>query len=179
VVFSAANPCTSLVSGVALAPGAAVKVDVTLKLSSSLAGHTAQGSVGGFDVKLTLTSTDVPAPSGCAAVTPPNPGGGGGGGGGGGHGSTTPPAGEIDTAVVSGAADGTIPKTDNSFPVSGGTGRGSGAEIIIPNTARFFQEFDVVGWLVALVLGGIFAWWWRRRREYIYPYEPRYKEAQA
>ena len=40
---------------------------------------------------------------------------------------------------------------------------GIAAAIIEPNTARFFQEFDVVAWLVAMILGGIFAWWRRSR----------------
>ena len=159
VAFTSANPCHSLVSAVGLASGAAVKVDVKLKLSNALAHVTSQSSVGNFDIKVTLTSTDVSAPTGCTPVTPPS------GGGGGGSNPTVPP-GQIDTTVISGAADGTIPQTIDNGPLSGLGGKGSVRNLaIVPNTGRFWQEFDITGYLVALVLGGIFAWW-RRRRTY-------------
>jgi hypothetical protein len=160
VAFTSANPCVSLASGVGLASGAAVRVDLKLKLGSSLGHVSSQSSVGNFNIKVTLTSTDVTAPTGCAPVTPPR-----GGGGGGGSDPTIPP-GEIDSAVISGSADGSVLPTLADGPLSGLGGKGSVRNLaIVPNTGRFWQEFDVTGYLVALVLGGIFAWW-RRRRTY-------------
>lgn len=160
--FSAAAPCVSLLSGVSLAAGAVMQVDVRLSLSSSLTHKVSQNSVGGFDIPLTLTSTDVPAPSGCTAtvITPPNPPSGGGGGS---TGGTNPP-GTIGTVVISGAASGTVPGTVDDGPLSGLGGKGFvRGEVTIPNTGRFWQELDIVGYLLAMVLGGIFAWRWRRR----------------
>ncbi len=172
--FTAANPCVSLISGVGLAAGGVVRVDVRLKFGSSISGLTSQSSVGSFNLRVTLTSTDVAAPTGCSAVTPPT---GGGGPGGGGH--STPP-GEIDSTVVSGAADGALPgathdnacyvgdqhvaATVDTFPGQAGVGcHGVAAAIIQPNTGRFFQEIDVVAWIVLAILGGIFAAWRRSR----------------
>jgi hypothetical protein len=184
VAFPSAAPCRSLVSGVGLASGGVVRVDVRLDLASSLGGQTSQASVGSFDLRVTLTSTDVAAPNGCAAVTPPTGGGTGGGGtGGGGHGGHSTPAGEIDSTVVSGAADGSLPgdidenachvsddavelasATQDSFPGQAGVGcQGVAAAIVQPNTGRLFQEFDIVAWIALMVLGGIFAAWRRSR----------------
>jgi hypothetical protein len=160
--FSAANPCISLVSGVTLAAGAVMQVDVRLSLSSSLSGKTSQGSIGGFKIPLTLTSTDVPAPSGCntTVVTPPSGGGGGGTNNPGGTGGP----GTIGTVVIEGAATGTVPGTVDNGPLSGIGGKGYvRSEVVIPNTGRFWQELDIIGYLIAMVLGGIFAWRWRRR----------------
>ena len=161
VPFASAAPCRSLISGIALASGSVIRVDVTIALSSSLNHLTSQSSVGGFKLPVTLTSTDVPAPNGCAAVITPPTGGGGTGGGtpGGGTHHTTP--GTIDTTVVSGAADGNVPGDVDTLPDSSGSGEGTSVDVI-PNTGRFFPEFDVLGWLVAVILGGIVAW--RRSR---------------
>lgn len=157
VPFTAATPCHSLLSGVTLAAGAIMQVDVRLMLSNTLHNKASQGSVGNFLIPVTMTSTDVPAPTGCSSSTP-TPGGGGA------TGEPTPP-GTIDTAVISGAADGSVLPTLAEGPLSGLGGDGSVYNSSIePNTARFFQEFDVVWWLVALMLGGIFAWY-RRRNE--------------
>lgn len=170
-VFATANPCRSLISGVTLASGAIVRVDATLTLSSALSGVTSQGSVGGFKMPVTLTSTDVAAPDGCTASTGGGTGGGGtGGGGSGGAGSSsggtgthhsTP--GTIDTTTISGAADGTVPEAEAGLPDANGSGYVY-ATRIIPNTGRFYQEYDIIGWLALLVLSGIVAWW-RSRRE--------------
>jgi len=162
VVFATANPCRSLLSAIPLASGAVVRVDAVLSLSSSLTNVTSQSSVGGFNLPVTLTSTDVAAPNGCGVstpvtppVTPPATGGP----------ATTPP-GTIDIAVISGASDGAILPTLGEGPLSGLGGKGAVRTYeIAPNTGRFWQEFDIVGYLVALVLGGIFAWR-RRRRSY-------------
>jgi hypothetical protein len=158
VALASANPCASLASGIALASGAVIRVDATLTLSTSLANVTSQNSVGGFTLPVTLTSTDVPAPTGCSIVTPPTGGGGG---------TATPPHGvphgQIDTAVVSGAADGSVPETTGGLPDSSGGATGYRVEVI-PNTGRFYQEFDVLGWIAAALLGGIVAWR-RSRRE--------------
>ena len=153
VAFPAADPCHPLVSAVALAPGAIVRVDVTLGLSPSLNAQTSQGSLGAFDLRVTLTSTDVAAPGGCAAVTPPVTVGG-----------STPPTspGEIDAVIVSGAADGAIPD-EQGLPDLSGSGEGVAATITQPNTTPFLQAFFVVGWLIAMIVGGIFAWWRRSR----------------
>lgn len=172
VGFPAANPCHSLISGVGLAAGSAVRVDVRLKLGTSLTGVTSQTSVGAFELRVTLTSTVVAAPNGCAAVTPPTGGGGG----------NTP--GEIDSTVVSGAADGALPadgvsqdacfvnddgvqlvvSTGDSFPGQAGIGcNGVAAAIVQPNTGRFFQELVVVAWMALMLVGGIFAAWRRSR----------------
>jgi hypothetical protein len=176
VAFPSAAPCRSLISGLGLAAGASVRVDVRLKFGSSISGLTSQSSIGRFNLGVTLTSTDVAAPTGCSAVAPPT-GGGGTGGGHGGHG--TPP-GEIDTTVVAGAADGALSgathdnacyvgddhmaDVDDSFPGQAGVGcQGVAAAIIQPNTGRFFQEFDVVAWIVLAILGCIFAAWRRSR----------------
>jgi hypothetical protein len=166
VAFTSANPCRTILSGVSLPAGAVIQVDLKLTLSSSLTQQTSQASVGAFKIPVTLTSTDVPAPDGCGPSTPVNPptppthtGG---------TPVVTVPAGTIDTAEISGAADGSVPagEVDNG-PLSGLGGKGAVRSLaIIPNTGRFFQEWDVVGYLLALVVGGIFAWWWRRRRSY-------------
>ncbi|MEO8263171.1 MAG: hypothetical protein ABI566_11445 [Pseudolysinimonas sp.] len=166
VAFTSAAPCRSLISGIALASNATVRVDVTIALSSSLSNVTSQSSIGGFKLPVTLTSTDVAAPTACSAVTPPiggGTGGGGGGGtsGGGTHNGSTP--GQIDSSVISGAAGGTVPGDGSTLPDSSGTGAGASTDVI-PNTGRFFQELDVLGWLAALTLGGIVAWR-RSRRE--------------
>jgi hypothetical protein len=175
VTFPSANPCRSLISGVALAPGGVVRVDVRLTLGSSISGLTSQSSVGSFDLRLTLTSTDVPAPTGCAAVTPPASTGGTGG-------SHATQPGEIDSTVLSGAADGSLPDgagaspcledekdldlaaPQDTYPGQTGAGcDGVAAAITQPNTDRFFQEFVVVAWFVLMMLGGIFAAWRRSR----------------
>lgn len=155
VAFSAANPCYPLVSAVALAAGAIVRVDITLDLSPAVPAHASQGSLGAFDLRVTMTSTDVAAPSGCAAATPPVTGGVDGGT------QPTPPGG-LDTVTVSGAADGTIPDEGGLADLSG-TGDGVAAAIVQPTSSRFFQEYLVVAWLIALILGGIFAAWRRSR----------------
>jgi hypothetical protein len=162
VPFTAATPCHSLVSGVFLAPGGVLQVDVKLAMSNWPAHHMSQGSAGSFQIPVMLTSTDVAAPDGCSVTTPVTPPGHTGGGPTG----TTPP-GTIGTALISGAADGTVPagEVDNG-PLAGLGGKGAVRSLdIIPNTGRFWQEIDVAGYLIAIVLGGIFAWW-RRRRNY-------------
>jgi hypothetical protein len=171
VVFATANPCRSLISGVSLASGAVIRVDATLTLASSLSGVTSQGSVGGFKLPVTLTSTDVAAPDGCTASSGGGTGGGGtggsgggtGGGGSGGTGAHHSTPGTIDTTTISGAADGTVPGAETGLPDADGNGYVY-ATRIIPNTGRFYQEFDVIGWLALLVLSGIVAWR-RSRRE--------------
>ena len=161
-----------LVSGVTLAPGAIVRVDATLTLASTLTGVTSQGSVGGFKLPVTLTSTDVAAPDGCSASSGGGTGGGTGGSGGGtgggsgssgGTGSHHSTPGTIDTTTLTGAADGTVPQTDSGLPDADGSGQVY-ATRVIPNTGRFYQEYDIIGWLALLVLSGIVAWW-RSRRE--------------
>jgi hypothetical protein len=170
VVFATANPCRSLVSGVTLASGAVVRIDATLTLAPSLSGITSQGSIGGFDLPVTLTSTDVTAPDGCSAANGGGTGGGSGSTGGGsgstggaGTGSHHSAPGTIDTTTITGAADGTVPDAAAGLPDADGTGHGF-ATRVIPNTGRFYQEFDIIGWLALLVLSGIVAWW-RSRRE--------------
>ncbi len=152
VAFPAAAPCHPLVSAVALAPGAISQIDVTLELSSALSARASQGSLGAFHLRVTMTSTDVAAPNGCATV-PPADGGNSG----------TPPTspGEIDSVIVSGAAGGTLPD-EGGLPDLSGSGDGVAAAIVQPNSTPSFPFF-VVGWLVALILGGIFAWWRRSR----------------
>lgn len=166
-VLTSADPCRSLLSSVALAPGASARVDVRLRLASVLNGRTSQGSIAGFNIKLVLTEASAPAPDGCTAVTP-GPGGPGGPGGTGGTGGPAPDgtgggpvAGPV--AVISGAADGSVPEPD-AFGEATGAGSGAGFPLILPNTGRFLQELDVLGWLLAPLLGGMFAAWWRRRR---------------
>ena len=159
VGFSSVNPCRSLLSALNMPAGDETRVDVTLKLSSSLTHLTSQSSVGAFKVRVVLTSTDVAAPDGCAASTPVTPPPGGG------HPDPTPP-GTIDTALLWGNAEGTVLPTLAEGPLSGLGGDGSVRSVsVIPNTGRFWQELDVTGYLIAMVLGGIFAWW-RRRRPY-------------
>ena len=74
-------PCRSLISGVGLAAGGVVRVDVRLEARvldqrrRPRRARSARSTCG-----VTLTSTDVAAPSGCSAVTPPTGGGTGGGG---------------------------------------------------------------------------------------------------
>ena len=171
VVFSSANPCTSLVSAIPLASGAVVRIDAALTLASSLTGVTSQSSVGGFTLPVTLTSTDVAAPDGCTASSGGGTGGGGSGGGGsggagsssGGTGTHHSAPGTIDTTTISGAADGTVPEAGAGLPDANGNGYVY-ATRVIPNTGRFYQEYDIIGWLALLVLSGIVAWW-RSRRE--------------
>ena len=164
VAFPAASPCHSLLSAVSLPAGSVMQVDVKLTLADYLAHHGSQGSVGSFMIPVTLTSTDVSAPDGCGVtpVDPPTPPVHSGGGA-----TVTTPPGTIDAALVSGAADGTVSPDADNGPLSGLGGKGAIREFgTIPNTGRFWQEIDIVGYLIALVLGGIFAWWWRRRRPY-------------
>lgn len=168
VGFPSANPCSSMLSAVQLAPGATARVDVRLTLGSGLNGLTSQGSVGAFNFRVTLTSAEVAAPNGCGALVPSNPGGGNNGNngnGGSGGGVITNPG---HVVIVSGAADGSLPEPAQpgagQFGETIGKGSGSGFPYTMPNTGRFLQELDVLGYLLALVLGGIFAaWWWRRR----------------
>jgi hypothetical protein len=145
-----------------------VRIDATLTLSPSLSGVTSQGSIGGFKLPVTLTSTDVAAPDGCTASSGGGTGGGGtgsGGGGsdGGGTGTHHSTPGTIDTTTISGAADGTVPGAGAGLPDANGNGYVY-ATRIIPNTGRFYQEFDIIGWLALLMLSGIVAWR-RSRRE--------------
>jgi hypothetical protein len=160
--FTAANPCVSLLSGVPLAAGATLQIDLVLSLSGSLSGKASQGSVGGFTIPLTLTSTDVPAPDGCSAATPPvvpvDPTGP--------TGPTGPtPPGTIGAVDLTGAADGTVPlPAPDAGALAGLGGKGTVRSFdTIPNTGRFWQEFDIVGYLLAIALGCLLAWGWRRR----------------
>jgi hypothetical protein len=162
--FTAADPCVSLVSGIRLAAGAALRVDLELGLAATLHDRVAQGSIGGFRVPVTLTSTDVAAPDGCTTGTTPVPPHHGGDPTG-----TTPPGsnppGTIGTVELSGAADGSVPiPATEPGPLAGLGGNGAvGQTAIEPNTGRFWQEYDVAGYLLAVVLGGVVAW--RRRRK--------------
>lgn len=155
VPFTSAAPCHTLVSALLMPPGSAVKVDVTVTLGS-LNDVTGQGSAGNFDLGISLTSTDVPAPDGCSGAST----GGTTPGGSSGPGPTT--AGLLDTSVISGAASGDI-EPDEGFGGTTGTGTGGVAAIIDPNSAHLYQELYVLGWLIALLLGGIFAWWRSRK----------------
>ena len=155
VLFSSVAPCRSLASAISFAPGAVVRMDVTLALSAAL--QSAQSSVGAFKLPVTMTSTDVAPPDGCA---PSTPGGTGGGGGTVSHPHVKP--GTIDTATITGAGDGTVEAEVDPLPDSSGTGYVY-ATGIVPNTGRFYQEFDVLGWLALLALSGIVAWWRSRR----------------
>lgn len=152
VLFSTVAPCRSLVSAVQFGPGAIVRIDAKLSLSPSL--QSSQSSVGGFKLPVTMTSTDVAAPDGCAASS----GGGGstGAGGSGHHGGT------IDTVTLDGAAGGSVAVETDPLPDANGTGYVY-ANGIIPNTGRFYQEFDILGWLALLALSGIVAVWRSRR----------------
>jgi hypothetical protein len=159
--FTAADPCVSLLSGVLVAAGATMQIDLELSLSGSLNGKASQGSVGGFSIPVMLTSTDVPAPDGCSAATPPtvpaDPGPAGPTG-------PTPP-GTIGTIELTGAADGTVPlPAPDAGALAGLGGKGAVRSYdTIPNTGRFWQEFDIVGYLLAIALGCLLAWGWRRR----------------
>lgn len=151
-----ADPCVGLVRGVRIAASGITRVDVTLELSSGLTGHEAQQSIALFDVFVTLTSTDVPAPDGC---TPPVPPPGGGASSGDGYTATATVPGSGGTATPTPSPEATPPP----LPETGGGEGGAGTEW---NTDRFFQEYFVAWWLVAFVLGGIAAWlrWSRRER---------------
>ncbi|PZQ91984.1 MAG: hypothetical protein DI534_03330 [Leifsonia xyli] len=161
-------PCSTLVRGVGMSAGAIVRVDVSLALSDTLTGTEAQRSLGEFDIIATLTSTDVAAPDGCTAPVAP-PGGGSGGT------VTIPGAGGASTGTTSTgtttpgetpSATPTPAPTPVPLPDSGG---GSGIATGGPtwNTDRFFQEFTVAWWVLAFVLGGVYAWLRDRRRERI------------
>lgn len=161
--FSAANPCISLVSGIVLPAGGSLRIDLELTLAGNLHGAASQGSVAAFTIPVVLTSTVVAAPDGCTAmppVTPVNPPGGG---------PTTPtpttPPGTIGTVDLTGAADGNVPlPTPDAGALAGLGGKGTVRSVdTIPNTGRFWQEFDIVGYLLAIALGCLLAWGWRRR----------------
>jgi hypothetical protein len=159
--FSAANPCISLVSGIVLPAGGSLRIDLELSLAGNLHGAASQGSVGAFTIPVVLTSTDVAAPDGCTAmppVTPVDPPSGGPGPTG-----STPP-GTIGTIDLTGAADGNVPlPTPDAGALAGLGGKGAVRSVdTIPNTGRFWQEYDIAGYLLAIALGCFLAWRWRR-----------------
>jgi hypothetical protein len=166
VPLPAAGVCNPLVSAIALAPDAMVRVDVTLELDASLPAHATQGSLGAFDVGVTLTSTDVAAPDGCGSDDQPGGGGGSGGGGGGtGDGGGTPVIpGESDTVIVAGAADGSLPDAggapgDGGLPDATGSGGGAATASGDSGVTGFLPWIALAACLIALVAGGIFAAW--------------------
>ncbi|TXK17069.1 hypothetical protein [Homoserinibacter sp. GY 40078] len=171
VALADVDPCATLVSGVTLAGSGAMQVDVVLALGD-LAGLDAQGSLGTFDLRVTLTSTDVDAPDGCATVDPPTDGGSGSGGSGsGGSGSTGTAGSGGSSVVVTGAGGGSAPAdTDTAEePVASGEdgslqGEPAGASFTPWNTDRFYQEYIVALWLVGMIVGAIYALARRRRR---------------
>lgn len=172
VALSAAAPCLSLLSGVTMASGDVLQVDVRIALGQLNASE-AQGSVGEFELMASLTSTDVPAPDGCS----PSSGGSGGGTGGGGStggsggastggtgsgsGAASPAAGpgDLGTVVVSGADSDDPPRPSQA------EGRPLEPAGVEPNTGRFYQEWDIVFWATAFALAGIVTAWRRSRDE--------------
>jgi hypothetical protein len=131
---------------------------VTLALSNSLTGHDAQQAIGLFDLFITLTSTDVPAPDGCTpAVAPPA---GRDAADGSFSASVTLPG---STGGDAARRPGTAPDVEK-LPYSGGE---EAAGSVYRNTDRFYQEYFVAWWVVAFLLGGAFAWWRSERRERI------------
>ena len=49
-------------------------------------------------------------------------------------------------------------------PLAGLGGKGAVRSFdTIPNTGRFWQEYDIVGYLLAIALGCLLAWRWRRK----------------
>lgn len=167
--FSAANPCVSLVSGIPLAAGASLRVDLVLSLAGNLHGKQSQGSIGGFTIPLMLTSADVAAPDGCSAMPPSTPSDPPTGGGPTDPPGTVPPGtdppGTIGTIDITGAAAGAVPLPGSEAgPLAGLGGKGAVRSFdTIPNTGRFWQEYDIVGYLLAIALGCLLAWRWRRK----------------
>jgi len=175
VRLDSAGRCRSMVHGVPLAPGETVQVDVTFAMAN-VGGTTGRGSEAGFNFRVSLTSDDVPAPTGCASPTDPEtspvpspspttdphkPGGGG-------------------TVVIPGApttptdprptqspsplpsAEPTAsptPDPDPSEPSEPGPGD------VQPNTDRLYQEWFVAAWVLAYALGAWLGWRMVRRRE--------------
>jgi len=160
VVAAEIDPCVSLLKGVPIAASGVARVDVTLSLADTLVSLQSQGSIADFDVAVTLTSTDVAAPDGCTVPAPspsPSPGAGG----------TANPPGFAAGATVPGAGGDSTPTptprpTAPPLPDSSDDGDGAG---LFWNTDRFYQEYFVAGWLVAFLLGGLYAWHRHRRRE--------------
>ncbi len=169
--FAEVGACASLVSGVHLAQGQSVRVDVTLAMRN-VGGTTSQGSLAAFNLKANLTSDDVAAPTGCSVVTPPDPTptpspeptSDGGGGNGGGGGSVIIPGVPADpdpsatpTPSVTPTPDPSVSPTPTPNPPHGDGNIG--------NTDRFYQEWFVAAWVLAMVFGGVLSWWVARRRE--------------
>ncbi|MBN9141357.1 MAG: hypothetical protein J0H23_11075 [Micrococcales bacterium] len=155
--FADAEPCVSLVKGVRLASSGITRVDVTLELASSLTGREAQQSLALFDLFVTLTSTDVAAPDGCTPPVPPPAG------------AETSDDGYAATATVPGARQGGGSATPAPSPAPEELPH-SGDDPVharYGNTDRFYQEYFVAWWLLAFVLGGVYAWLRERRRERI------------
>lgn len=155
-------PCAPLLNSQVLAASGVARVDIAISLSDALNERQVQGETGGFDITLTLTSTDAPAPDGCTPQPLPRPSPDAGGA----------PAGPgySPTVTVNGVGDGTAgtptrsatatpspqPTAVSNPPVAG--------RIPAANTDRFYQEYFVAWWVVASVLGGLFAWYRDRRR---------------
>ena len=177
IPFPAPQACDPLLSGITLAPSAIVRVEVTLGLDASLHAHATQGSLGSFDVGIAMASTDVAAPDGCTAVDPPDGDGGGAAGNGSGSGqggATRGLPGVTDSAIVAGAADGSLPGAggvpdDGGLPDAMGTGGGAGTASGVAGASGVLGTAGLIPWialaacLTGLVVGGIFAAWRRTR----------------
>ncbi|QEO14086.1 hypothetical protein FLP10_06350 [Agromyces intestinalis] len=143
VVLDEVGACASLLRGVHLEPGQSTQVDIELAMAN-VGGTVAQGSTASFNVRVNLTSDDVPAPDGCTPPIPPQP-----------EGPDIPGV----LAPTSGLTAGS-PATDaTAAPEPDGDVRA-----LEGDTDRFFQEYFVLTWPIALVIGGACAWWWARRR---------------
>jgi len=175
----AVSPCVTILSGVHLDQGEASRVDVAL-LMAHVDGSTAQAADARFSVVLTLTSDEVPAPGACTVhapsagdlADPASPGT---------VAPVAPPAAVAGGAVAAPVAPPAVvipgftgtavppavplaPPASESSVEQSPDGEVAGASGVVPNTQRFYQEYFVLGWVVAAVLGGTTGWWILRRQ---------------
>jgi hypothetical protein len=165
--FSDVGTCATLLSGIPLPAGATTRIYVSLDLAPAVGGVQAQGAIGAFDLMVRLTSDVVQAPDGCGALPPAppvtTPGGPGGGS------STTAPPGTAHFPGIGGTSP-VLPGTPGEETETAPTPdvpEATDPTGMIGNTARFFQEYTALLWLIGLLLGGVIAWGRARRRERI------------
>jgi hypothetical protein len=177
VSVDAAVPCYVLTQGQLVQPGGSVRVDAALALAD-LNGTSGQQSGIHFDLQVSLSSAatgSIPATSciSSSGTVPGTPGGTGGTGGTGGgtgstggstggqssgtgtHGSTgagSTSSGDAGTGDIGGVSTGSTGEPPTGSGASAFAGQSVG--ILDSNTARFFQEYFVLLWVLA-GLGGV------------------------
>jgi hypothetical protein len=168
IPVSQAQPCVTLSRGLRLASGDSIRLDNTVSLGD-LTGDAGQNGAVWFALRVSFSSVDAaaPAPNTCpvnygTVDTFPNPA----------TGSVRSSAAPVyhRTAAgwssiptsVGGAIIATTTTPTNVTP--SGTASTPVTQILVSNTARFYQEYDVAFWLAMSVLGWVILILVRRRR---------------